>query len=214
MKVSEQDLQGDPEGVLRQACGMGRTFGKSASVKGIKGSVWLKATSKEASGQFPAVVSVNDKNSLDMEITNLIGGTEATLKVRDNHYLVQTPGKKTKEMRGQDAWSGIPLQWATDLFLGRIPCPVETKLKTAKYSVGPEERLIVKVPGEEYRYHFRKWSNQAWVDALEWRHTASKASVTFEFDEPENSSGSPLRWSAESKQGEVKVRWQTREALN
>src|SRR5262249_13269789 len=60
--------------LLEQACKPGQ------GVRGVKGSVWLKAQSKEASGQFPAMVDASPER-LRLEATNLTGGTEALITV-------------------------------------------------------------------------------------------------------------------------------------
>lgn len=204
----------DPQALLRDACGPGR------QVESISGSVWLKAQSREASGQFPAAVEVKSPAHLRMEVTNLIGGTEAVITVKNDRYEVKSPMKSVREEKGERAWGGIPLRWATELFLGRIPCPVfATRGDEWTYRVDDEGRLettLSKSPAkdhsERFLYSFRSWEGRPWAEALVWERTGGgeTISVEFRFDDPEDKTRSPRKWEAKSPLGEVKVRWRDR----
>src|SRR5687768_265187 len=76
----------DPAVLLRSACSVGE------GVTQAVGAVWLRAKSKEASGQFPANVKATS-TTLDLEVTNLIGGTEAWISVRGRKYEIRVPAK-------------------------------------------------------------------------------------------------------------------------
>jgi hypothetical protein len=197
--------------LLDAACSPG------TSVASMRGSVWLKAKSSEASGQFPAGVEATDPGKLLLEITNLVGGTEARIRVDDRHYRIEVPGKPRQDREGWGAWGGIPLEWATELFIGRVPCPPASDRAEARLSMSGED-LVVETPhslereAEKFVFGFRKWGGQPWPERLRWeRAGAMPLVVEFKFDDPDDATHSPRRWEAKSAQGEVKVRWKDRE---
>lgn len=206
----------DSRTLLSQACQAG------AVVKSVKGSVWLKAKSKEASGQFPANVEAPSADRLKLEVTNLMGGTEAILSVEGRHYKIQVPNKKGRDEHGESSWGGIPLQWANALFLGRIPCPEGVAAKDAILSRGPDGELTVETPQtlerlpEKFVYRFRVFEGTAWAEGLYWERKgiagSTPVTVEFKFEDPETKTRSPQKWEAKGTQGEVKVRWKDRQA--
>lgn len=204
----------DPAELLQAACSPG------AGVREVKGSVWMKAVSREASGQFPATVLATAPDRLQMEVTNLLGGTEALISVQGKDYSVRVPNQKGRDRKGVHSWGGIPLRWATDLFLGRVPCPSGTDSGTRKLVVSESGELSVEVPAslegdaQFFTYRFRSWAGQPWAEALSWeRKGAFPVRVDFKFEDPEDKTGSPKKWEAKSSTGEVKVRWKDREML-
>jgi hypothetical protein len=204
---------GDPKLLIADACEPG------SHSQSVKGSIWMKAKSKDASGQFPANVVAKAPSTLTLEVVNLIGGTQAIISVEGKNYTITVPDKsgQNKKREGRDSWGGIPLNWASDLFLGRIPCPSEASLSNARLSVSPEHELVVEVADasspEKFVYAFRKWGGKAWPERLHWERTGTlQAAVDFKFDDPEDRTHSPRKWEAKSSQGEVKVRWRDREA--
>lgn len=207
MKISKDTT---PAELLASVCEPG------SSVRETKGSVWLKAKSDEASGQFPAMVKATAPDSLYMEVTNLLGGTEARIKVSGRQYTVEVPGKPEQDYKGYGNWGGIPLRWAADLFLGRFPCP-EGDPGSLDATVTDEGELVVVVPAtlggdrEEFHYRFRKWGGKPWPESLSWKREGPfGTSVEFEFDQPEDETRSPLKWEARSARGEVRMRWKQR----
>jgi hypothetical protein len=204
----------DPRALLAQACQPGLT------VKSAKGSVWLKAKSKEASGQFPAVVDAPSVDKLKLEVTNLIGGTEAILTVEGHRYKIEVPNHKERDEQGESSWGGIPLQWANALFLGRIPCPDAELAKTAAFSQDSLGNLVVETPSvsdhlsEKYVYHLRPLDGGLWPDTLHWERKgiagAAPVAVEFKFEDPDSKTHSPKKWEAKGSQGEVRVRWKER----
>ncbi len=203
--------QADPEKLLQTACEPG------ATIQSVKGSLWMKATSKGTGGQFPAEVVAAAPDSVHLEVTNLIGSTQAIIDVKDGKYRIQALDKKgqLKPMgAGKDSWGGIPLRWATDLFLGRIPCPSEASRGGAKISVGPDQSLKVEAGTETFIYRFRSYAGRPWTEGLTWeisKPIGEQKRVEFKFDDPEDKTRSPKKWEARSSDGEVKVRWKDRE---
>jgi hypothetical protein len=203
----------DPKLLIGQACAPGR------DIQSVQGSVWLKAKSKDASGQFPATVAVKTPNSLKMEVTNLIGGTEAIISIDGKSYRIDMPSRKDKTIADSSGyWAGIPLRWATDLFLGKIPCPTEAALSQAKLSATPEGDLVVDVPAglekeaERFTYRFRTYAGKPWPESLHWQRLGTvPVNVEMTFDDPEDHTDSPRKWEAKSDRGEVKVRWKDRQ---
>jgi hypothetical protein len=199
-----------PDALLNYACRPGST------VETVKGTVWMKAQSKDASGQFPASVEAKAPDHLKVEAINLLGAVQAVITVDGKSYSVQVPTKKGLKQReqGLNSWSGIPLQWATDLFLGRIPCPNSAKQDISVTSAGD---LKISTGGassedpETFLYHFKAVDGHPWPETLHWERTGPFANqVDFKFDNPDPKSQSPKNWEAKSAQGEVKVRWRDR----
>ena len=215
--ITEKEVL-DPKALLAEVCG---ERGPGAGVAKVKGSAWLKVSSKEASGRFPAHVLVEAPDKLVLEVVNLVGGTEALIHVDGRRYLIEVPAQKGREKQKQEgthSWGGIPLQFATELFLGRIPCPPAAALQDARLVTAAADELRVETQAsldrepEIFRYSFRAWEGRPWPQALRWeRRGTAPTSVDLEFDQPEKNTGSPKRWGAKSPSGEVSVRWRDRE---
>lgn len=204
----------NPDVLLESACRPGK------SIQKVSGSVWLKAKSTEAKGQFPAWVKASEPDTLSLEVTNLVGGTEAVITVKNGRYKITAPAKskgKVREETGYGSWGGIPLNWSTELFLGRIPCPSKNEIQDATTEVRDGKLIVETQPslkgaGERFVYEFMSWGGSPWPKALHWeRKGPGSVSVDFEFEKPEESTRSPTRWEAKSSQGEVKVRWKDRD---
>ncbi|MEK6706421.1 MAG: hypothetical protein AABZ06_11605 [Bdellovibrionota bacterium] len=202
----------EPKILLDAACG---ADSPGASLKAVKGSVWLKAKSNEASGQFPASVMVTSPAIMRMEIQNLFGGVEAIISVEGNKYKIEVPndtGKAHLKETGKDHWGGIPLNLAVDLFLGKLPCPTMSSVRHA--DIEDDQLVITSNLEERFVYRFEKFMDGFWPDYLHWeRYGERPLSVEFRFYDPENGTKSPKRWEAKSKLGEIKVRWREREML-
>lgn len=199
----------DPKYLLDQACSAGRM------VTSARGSVFMKAKSPDAEGQFPADVSAQAPSKLRLEVQNPIGGTEAIISVEEERYELQVPKKKEAGEKGTGSWAGIPLKWATDLFLGRVPCPrsEEIQSSTLNDKGGLEIQTAASVRGgaEKFVFTFKKESGEPWPETLHWeRFGAFAVSVDFRFSDPETKTRSPQKWEAKSARGEVKVRWRDR----
>jgi len=199
-----------PEELFNSACQPGK------NVQSAQGSVWLKANSDEVSGQFSANVLSTAPNHLKLEVTNFLGGTEALITVDQEHYQITKPDGKEKQDEGYGSWGGIPLRWATDLFLGKVPCPAPSK--DLHLSVDGQGDLVVIVPEsagvepQRFVFSFRQNAGKPWPDVLHWeRRVAPFISVDFKFDDPEDETLSPKKWEAKSSRGSVKARWRDRE---
>lgn len=201
-----------PQVLLEQACEPG------SKVASVKGFAWLQAKSKDASGQFPAMIDARAPDHLELEVNNLLGGTEAIIRVDGRRYKIEIPSRKDQSQVGVDSWGGIPLQWATELFLGRIPCPSPKVISTASLTVAKNGELVVETQpnlgqeSEKFTYTFKSWGGRHWPGSLRWeRRGLLTQTVEFKFDDPEDETHSPKKWEAKSSQGEVKVRWRGRE---
>jgi hypothetical protein len=208
-KIVSRDLPA----LFEQACEPG------SRIQSVEGSVWLKANSKEASGQFPAAVRAIAPSQLILEVTNLLGGTEAVITVDEQHYRISMPNGQRPDEEGYHSWGGIPLFWATELFLGRIPCPSGDAARDAVLSL-QEDDLVVETHRsvgrdvERFVYSFRKWAGKPWPESLHWERTGTfPLTVDFKFEDPDDATHSPKKWEARSIHGEVKVRWRDREPV-
>lgn len=200
-----------PQELRQAACRPGKNVDKA------EGTVWIKTKTSEFSGQFPANVAVSLPDQLKLEITNLLGGTEALITVGHDHYeVIDTRGKQSeKKDEGFGNWGGIPLRWATDLFLGKVPCPSSSAETRASVNEDGELTLLAREhPGkwqQKFIFEFKNRDGKPWPSRLHWEHLESPSvSVDFHFDDPEDETLSPQKWEAESQQGKVKVRWRDR----
>jgi hypothetical protein len=203
----------DAPKVLAEICAIGN------DIIGSTGTLQVKAKSTEASGQFPATVKASlEPHTLDLEVTNPLGGTEARILVRDSKYDISAgSGKKARHEAGARSWGGIPLDWSVDLFLGKVPCPNRT-LKNVTFSedgrLRAETASDLEGAGELFLYTIENGSatGSVWPVALEWSRAGVFATaVKFKFSGPEDGTRSPTRWEAVSDRGEVKAKWRERE---
>ena len=203
------------EELLQRACAPGQ------DLREVRGSVWMKVASRESSGQFPAQVRAVEGKRVDLEVTNLLGGVEARIHVDEAGYQLDLPGKKGRQAsqeRGEGHWGGIPLTWAPDLFLGRVPCPPRARWSELKYERtalgGVKVTLPARLGGgqESFEYSFRRFEGEPWPETLVWTQSGAFArQVTFQMDDPEKGSSSPRKIVAKSDLGEVKIRWTRRD---
>jgi hypothetical protein len=173
----------------------------------VSGEVWITAQTPDAHGSFPAVVrtALSPARTLNLEVTNLLGGTVARVQLDEEGLRVFQKGRMRESAR--ETYAGIPLRFGVDLFLGRRPCPqgIEPRLRIEG------ERLFADLSGESFEYGFRSYGKAHWVDSVAWVRGANR--VEFVFDRPEDPSGAPLEWLTKSSQGEVRVRWKRRNVL-
>ncbi len=214
-KVSELGLRGKftPASLLDMACSPGK------DVRIVRGNAHMKVSSQDASGSFSAFTEATSPDQLKLEVLKPFGGTYATLVVHGAEFTIDFPGHPEKSRNGSDTWAGIPLRWATDLFLGRIPCPTPLERGRGRVLIDEDEALVAEIPaagegGKSGKFVYRFKKNDAekyWADTLHWE--SGTTVVDFTFDEPDPQTGSPKQFEAKSTQGEVKLRWRDREML-
>ncbi|MDR3606689.1 MAG: hypothetical protein P4M08_04820 [Oligoflexia bacterium] len=200
----------DADSLLAQTCSIGR------SVSEAKGVVLMKVKSREASGQLNGDVRAQAPDTVELEILQPLGGVWATIRVQGPNYSVDVSGKPDQGRKGHRVWAGIPLRFATDLFLGRIPCPPTGSRADAQ--INSENELVVKGGGPNssgtFIYRFRVHEGSFWPESLHWElglQGDGPVAVDFKFDEPEAVTRSPLRWEAHSDRGEIKLHWRHRD---
>jgi hypothetical protein len=200
--------------LLSQVCSIG------SEVREVKGSAQLKARSKDASGQFPAFIKANAATAehlaqLKLEVQKPFGGAYAILTVDGTHYSVEVPSHPERNRVGQESWGGIPLVWATDLFLGKVPCPSTQELAQIQVSKNEAGDLVATRNGETFVYHFHSGlpgsgdSGPFWPDTVRW--TKGDLVVDFKFEDIDRQTHSPFKWQATSANGEIKTQWRDRE---
>ena len=212
----------DPKYLKEQACKPGQ------DIKKASGELWMKIHSLkpgEPNGQFPATVAASPGH-LKLEVSNLIGSTEASITIDGDTYQIDVPASKNQKgqtAQGSKSWGGLPLKWGTDLFLGKIPCPTGAEMDKAKVSLTADGGLSFEtLTNEVYEYHFKSVGGASWPDSLHYEQkfpvemkvgARGKQSVIvdFKFDDQETGTLSPRKWEARSEQGEVKVRWRNRD---
>jgi hypothetical protein len=195
--------------LLNQTCETGK------GAKEIEGTIWLKTQSKEVHGQFYASVLATAPDQLKLEVTNFLGGTVALISVKKTHFEITKGPSEPVSNSGSDSWGGIPLRWATDLFLGKIPCPTLSSHLVLKKEEA--NQLTIEAPedplgAQKFSFKYRKGNDGLpWPESLHWeRFSDPKERVEFKFDKPETVTLSPLQWEASSSEGAIKVRWKDR----
>lgn len=203
-----------PEELFTSACGIGK------EIPAVSGNASLKVSSTHVKGRFPAMIKASSLGDLALDVMNPFGGTEASIVIEGDHYVVKRPGHKKSETEGTGSWNGIPLRWISDLFLGKIPCPSGSKLSeipNLKVKQDEAAQLILRIAGQqnqepqEFRFHFHDRDGKPWPDSLQWiGGRSSSQAIDFTFEDPEKATSIPLKWEAKSKQGSIQVRWRER----
>jgi len=210
---------GTAQDLFEATCSGPQAPGKS--VTKVSGSIWAKVESPELKGQFPATVLAQAPNKLALEVTNLIGSPQAWLKMEDGHVnLKLTPA--TQRAYGQQSirsiWGGLPLEFAPDLFLGRVPCPRTGTGRDLRISVVGERLEVIETDlatkaRSKYLYSYRGYDGRPWPKALTFQGVLKSGQairVDFEFESPSGAGAIAERWSATSTRGTAKVRWKDR----
>lgn len=183
----------------------------------VEGAASFKVKSPEANGKFSADVVASSSGELQIEVTNPLGGTEAVIRVSQGTYKIEIPGKPEKTQKGLGYWGGIPLHWAVDLFIGKIPCaPQASREDQPRFHWDQSlHALRVEAKGafgdlETYDYFFGESEDGPRLKKVDWnRRGAFQSHIRMTFQEWNESKQLYKKWSAESKQGEVAVRWQS-----
>jgi hypothetical protein len=190
--------------------------------KEVRGSLWMKIDSTKESAQFPAQFRAVAPGTVQMEVTNLVGGAMASLSIEGGTYRLRYNDATLAPQVGRGSWEGIPLQWAADLFLGKMPCPVlsgpDRALKVELSESRDESHDLIaravyqqgaKNSVEIFRYRTKQWGGKPWVEKLDWGLERRPVQVSFEFEDP-SEKGPPNKWTAQSPQGLVKLRFSNR----
>jgi len=202
---ARERMKTEPAAALESICKIGD------SIKEVTGMIYLTADSQETKGKFPAALKASP-GELNMEVIDPIGRPQAKVKVKNGKFWVRVPSKR-KTYRGQETWGGIPLRWSPELLLGRFPCPDLEKGKIRWQDEGAAlEWVSNDGTGEKYSYTITEENNAPWPSQLRWSISSRGESdqalwVEFRFFKPEESTGSPLKWAAESDKGKVTVLW-------
>lgn len=197
-----------PETVLAEICQPG------SGAQHVRGDAWMWVSSeREGNARFPANVEVRRAGELRIDITNLLGGPEATVRVTDESIDVRRQGAaSSSQLKSPEGhWNGIPVRWAKRLFLGQVPCAVGGAAERPARHLG-EDRLEVNVGGERYEYAYRSFEGKFTAESLVWSGRDG-ASVQFSFRDFADGSRVAHQWEAKSASGSVKIRWKDREAV-
>ncbi len=186
-------------------------------VRTASGRIAAKVSSSEFSGQFLAHVLADSDGHLKLDVANPLGGTQVLIQVNQGNYEILNYADRDQVPQiGRDYWGGIPLKWASSLFLGRIPCPPSDA--SLRLDLGTEGELIAtwfdsnENDRQRFIYRFKQLKQIPWPSSLRWTRDAKNSSqIDFEFESPEETTRSPEKWEARSPQGQVKVKWRTRE---
>jgi hypothetical protein len=203
------------------------SFLGSSGVRSIKGSVWTRIESKEMSGQFPATVRVEYPRFLGVEVTNLIGAPQAWLKVEDGKTDLSFSAsneKKYGKPQARTMLGGLPVDLAPRLFAGGVPCPKDGAGVRIDVRQTPDGDLIVEEVRlrdqalTRYVYSFMRYAGKPWVKEMRLEKLAKGARrgaksnlITIIREEPAGADDAPMRWSASSDAGEIRVRWKDRD---
>lgn len=174
----------------------------------VEGSVWMKAKSKDASGQFPAAVQVKSLEEMKLEVTDLLGSTEARIEVKKKRYRIEIPKQKKKILKNKDTWAGIPLRWAPIVLLGGVPCPSRPLLKKGEILLGEDDSSFRWVSAKQSFEYTLSEVSKPWVEKVIWSNESQK--VVFEFSRPSEEDDSAQHIKISSSKGEVRLRWRER----
>lgn len=213
--------------LMEAACPTHFGLGAGSQPTVVKGSIWTKIESKEMTGQFPATVLSEYPSRLAVEVTNLIGAPQAWLKIENGKTEFRFSEENAKEYGNSSTvrsmLGGLPLELASRLFAGGVPCPSDLKNQDIRVYEGSEGGLEVEAldlrtrDSTRYVYFFTRYAGRPWVKEMRWEklakggsHGAKSNLVTFRREEPSDPDGAPKKWSASSSSGEIRVRWKDR----
>lgn len=191
--------------------------------KKISGSIWTKIESKEMSGPFPASVRVDYPEHLAVEVTNLIGAPQAWLTIDHEKIDLRFTAENQKEFgrpsAAREVLGGLPLEIATRLFAGGVPCPSDDKNQDVRVKQISDGLEVVSLDlrtrsTTRYVYSFIRYEGKPWVREVSWekktKAVGKNRTVKITREEPMDPDGAPRRWIALSSQGEIRVRWKDR----
>jgi hypothetical protein len=169
----------------------------------------MKAKSKEASGQFPAIVQASPEKGVRIEVTQLMGARAALIEIRGNDFKVETPQERVSKKTG--SWGGIPLEWASVLFMNRIPCP---DLARVSWSWSEAGELIGRSRdgAETWKMTIVQRMGRSFV-AKVILEKAGQPPFELVREDPDPQDGWARRWEVRSGAGEIKVRWRDRKSI-
>jgi len=209
-----------PQILFERTCQRG-----GAGVESVQGWVTIKANVPDFFGQFSAAIFASaSRQSLQLELTNLLGGTEAYIRIQGDRYQVMRASRLQAE--GRSTWNQIPLHWIRDLFLGKVPCPSlsdtpsassQTQMTMHQGSDGELILLVSKsgVVQERFTFYFELYQKQPWPQFLHWEQLKPvPVTLDLKWSSPDEKTGSSKRWEVQSAQGKIQVRWTQQTILN
>lgn len=173
----------------------------SGSAAGVDGEIWLKVQSDELRGQFPAAFRARRGAETELEITNLIGGVEARVKVKDGVLFVQHKGQGEFLMRARESWAGLPVKWLETLLLGDVPCP---KLDENVVVQPLSEQHGIRAEQGEFAMEYRLSSKTAGEDVESIRDLRGGHELTL----------GQRFWVLKSKTSTLKLVWKSRKTVD
>lgn len=182
----------------------------------VQGTLWMKAKSKEASGQFPASVQASPDKGLRIEVTQLMGARAALIEIRGQDFKIETPQQGAVSRKAR-SWGGIPLEWASALFMDRVPCP-DPGLPGVTWSLGRlptgEGELVGRVPSrsESWKFAISDRNGRLFVDSMRLERAGLQL-IELKREDADPDDLWALKWEIKSPAGEVKVRWRERKVL-
>ena len=112
---------------LAKNCSKG---GDTHSLASVRGEILVRSSTREFKGQYPASVMVSEKGTLTLEVTNLIGGTVATLKGDSESLEVVSAIKPQYNRKNIREYMGLPVRLLIQLLRGDLPCPALASVET------------------------------------------------------------------------------------
>ena len=188
---------------LLKACEAGKDYTR------VKGSLWAKIKSKKDELQFPATIKV-ENHQMVMEVTNLVGGREALIKIDGELFEVLSDSRPTLNQKGKGSWNQIPVNWAFKAFLGQPPCVDELAAAKINKERSKDGVIAVSLGGEVWLYELESNGGSEHIVRLtrESQDRIKKLEIFFERFDAAN--GTPLSFRAVSDEGELKIRWKDR----
>lgn len=193
---------GDPRAYYAQLCPVTRP-----SVEAT-GEFAIQIDTSKLHGTFPATVRASS-GKLDLEITHIFGGRLVALNLKDGRYSIDVAFRKEKREGQGGLWSGIPMDWAPELFLGIVPCQPLAQVRRFGWEDGGEWLVA-----DNLRYQLdHNDAGKTWVSKMrvDRRDDPNIGWIELEFSEPEQPYGPFRNWQVESGQGRIRVRWSGRE---
>lgn len=208
-KESLNEIKKNADKIHTELC-----LGQSTTLKEISGSIWVKIESKNGSGQFPANVLINEQ-SVIIEITDLLGGTQGVLSIENGKYSYEGRGGETSFVRQtlrSQLLAGLKASEFKALFFNKLPCSAE---KVSSISIVSDDDSEVQFIGKNNhvdRFMIKKWGDRFLPEKF--TKLGMNEKIVFNFSNFEDPHGLPKNVKVESNVGVIQLRWRDRKVVS
>jgi hypothetical protein len=170
----------------------------------LKGEVLVRSSTREFKGQYPASVHFSKEGTFVLEVTNLIGGTVAMLKVNESSIEIIYSSQPKFNRKGIKSYMGLPVKLLLQMLHGDLPCP------DLKEDVFGDTRILVK--DGRFHWEFERAETDAGMIPFKVKITeAGREQVDFRIEKWNQMEGYAEKVKVSTPEGELKWTWRSRD---